>query len=56
MKTRQELILDFMMALASNSAMTPKDGMSDKVKARDIFLLSAELTEKYLAILDGRSQ
>lgn len=56
MKTRQELILDFMMALASNSAMTPKDGFSDKIKARDIFLLSAELTEKYLAILDGRSQ
>lgn len=54
MKTRQELILDFMMALASNPAMTPKDGLSDKIKSRDIFLLASELTEKYLGILEGR--
>ena len=54
MKTRQELILDFMIQLAGNSAMTPKDGTSDKVIARDIFLLSAELTDKYLGILEGR--
>jgi hypothetical protein len=58
MKTRQELILDFMMQLAGNSAMTPRDGTlsTDRVIARDIFLLSAELTEKYLAIMDGRTQ
>jgi hypothetical protein len=57
MKTRQELILDFMMQLASNQAMTPRDGTltTDKVIARDIFLLSAELTEKYLNILEGRA-
>lgn len=56
MKTRQELILDFMMALASNPAMTHREGSfkSDKEVSRDIFLLSAELTEKYLGILEGR--
>jgi len=53
MKTRQELILDFMMQLASNPAMVPRD-KTDKEVTRDIFLLSAELTEKYLGILDGR--
>jgi hypothetical protein len=58
MKTRQELILDFMMQLSSNPSMTQRDGSykSDKEISRDIFLLSAELTEKYLAILDGRTQ
>jgi hypothetical protein len=53
MKTRQELILDFMMQLASNPAMVTRD-KNDKEISRDIFLLSAELTEKYLGILDGR--
>jgi hypothetical protein len=53
MKTRQELILDFMLQLASNPAMIPRD-TTDKEVSRDIFLLSAELTEKYLGILDGR--
>jgi hypothetical protein len=53
MKTRQELILDFMLKLASNPAMIPRD-TTDKEVARDIFLMSAELTEKYLNILDGR--
>jgi hypothetical protein len=53
MKTRQELILDFMMQLSSNPAMVPRD-KTDKEVSRDIFLLSAELTEKYLGILDGR--
>ena len=53
MKTRQELILDFMMQLSSNPAMMPRD-KTDKEVSRDIFLLSAEPTEKYLGILDGR--
>jgi hypothetical protein len=53
MKTRQELILDFMIALSSNPMLVPRD-RSDKEVSRDIFLLSAELTEKYLGILDGR--
>jgi hypothetical protein len=53
MKTRQELILDFMMQLSSNPVMVPRD-KTDKEVSRDIFLLSAELTEKYLGILDGR--
>ena len=53
MKTRSELVLDFMLQLASNPDMT-KDNMSDKQIARDIFLLSAELTDKYLGILEGR--
>jgi hypothetical protein len=53
MKTRQELILDFMMQLSSNQAMVTRD-KNDKEISRDIFLLSAELTEKYLGILDGR--
>lgn len=49
MKTRQELLLDFMLALASNSDMTK--GKADKEVARDVFLLSAELADKYLGII-----
>lgn len=47
MMTRQELLIEFMKALASNPAMTPAD-TNDKQKARDIFLLSAELADKVL--------
>jgi hypothetical protein len=47
MMTRQELVIEFMKALASNPAMTPTD-TNDKQKARDIFLLSAELADKVL--------
>lgn len=47
MKTRHELLIEFMKALASNPAMTP-DGENDKQIARDIFLLSAELADKVL--------
>lgn len=54
MKTRQELILDFMIALASNPEMTKPDIKPEKIIARDIFLLASELTEKYLGILEGR--
>jgi hypothetical protein len=53
MKTRTELILDFMLELSANPAMINKD-VSDKIIARDIFLLSAELTEKYLDVVSGR--
>ena len=53
MKTRTELILDFMLALSNNEVMTNRD-VSDKIIARDIFLLSAELTEKYLDVVSGR--
>jgi hypothetical protein len=49
MKTRHELLLDFMLALASNPAMTP-DGKDDKAVARDIFLLSAELADKAIGL------
>ena len=52
MKTRTELLLDFMVALSSNPSMT-KVGHTDKEIARDIFLLSAELTDKYLAVVGG---
>ena len=52
MKTRTELLLDFMLALSNNEAMTNRD-VSDKVIARDIFLLSAELTDKYIEIVGG---
>jgi len=52
MKTRTELLLDFMLALAENPSLT--QGKGDKEVARDIFLLSAELTDKYLGILEGR--
>lgn len=51
MKTRTELLLDFMLALAENSAMTK--GKTDKEVARDIFLLSAELTDKYISVVSG---
>ena len=54
MKTRTELVLDFMLALAQNSNMTPC-GKSDREIARDIFLLSAELTDKYLGIVGGNA-
>lgn len=55
MKTRQELLLDFMMQLSSNPSMTQRDGSykSDKEVSRDIFLLASELTDKYLNVLGG---
>lgn len=49
MKTRQELILDFMIALASNPAMI-SNVPSDKVTTRDIFLLACELTDKVIEV------
>ena len=49
MKTRQELLLDFMLELSSNPAMV-EDRKDDKARARDIFLLACELTEKYLGV------
>lgn len=47
MKTRQELLIDFMLALASNPAMVP-DTKDEKQIARDIFLQSATLVDKVL--------
>ena len=44
MKTRAELLLDFMVALSSNPNMT-KVGQTDKEMARDIFLLASELSD-----------
>lgn len=49
MKTRHELIVEFMMALASNPAMINKT-LSDKVTTRDIFLLACELTDKVIEV------
>ena len=37
MKTRQELILDFMLELSSNPAMV-EDRKDDKTCSRDVFL------------------
>ena len=51
MKTRTELLLDFMLALSENSDMTK--GKSEKEAVRDIFLLSAELTDKYISVVSG---
>lgn len=53
MKTRTELVLDFMLALASNPSVTPY-AEDDKTIARDIFLLSAELADKYISIVGGQ--
>lgn len=47
MTTRQELVVEFMQALASNPAMISSTG-SDAVTARNIFLLASELANKVL--------
>ena len=52
MKTRQELVLDFMLALSANPEITGKSS-TDRDKARDIFLLASELSEKYIKIVSG---
>lgn len=52
MKTRQELVLDFMIALAGNSEVTGRY-RKDEECARGIFLLSAELADKYISIVGG---
>lgn len=49
MKTRHELLIEFMVALSSNPAMINKT-LSDKVTTRDIYLLACELTDKVLEI------
>lgn len=49
MKTRQELILEFMLELSSNSAMV-ENRKDDRACARDIFLLACEMTDKYLGV------
>ena len=49
MKTRHELLIDFMLQLASNPAMTNRE-VSDKIIARDIFLLAAELSDKAIGL------
>jgi hypothetical protein len=49
MMTRQELVIEFMKALASNPAMI-SNLPSDKVTTRDIFLLACELTDKVLEV------
>lgn len=49
MKTRQELLIDFMLQLASNPAMIKAD-LNDKTISRDIFLLAAELAQKVLDV------
>jgi hypothetical protein len=49
MKTRHELLIEFMLQLASNPAMTP-EGKRDKDVARDIFLLAAELADKLIGM------
>lgn len=50
MKTRQELLLDFMLALASSPAMV-REGRSDSQIARDTFLLAAELVDKCYEVI-----
>lgn len=45
MKTRQEMIYDFMVALASNAEMTQAE---DERAASNIYKLAAALADKYL--------
>ena len=52
MKTRQELVLDFMLELSSNPDMT-SNSKTDRECARDIFLLASELAEKYISVVSG---
>ena len=52
MKTRTELLLDFMLALSQNPELVNKN-KTEKEAVRDVFLLSAELTDKYLAVVGG---
>lgn len=49
MKTRHELLIEFMLQLASNPAMIKPD-LNDKTIARDIFLLAAELSDKAIGL------
>ena len=48
MKTRQELILDFMLALSSNPAMMDNDSYDVKEDANYIHHYASFLTDKYL--------
>jgi hypothetical protein len=50
MKTRQELILDFMMQLASNPAMIDED-YSYELLSSEIESLAECLTDQYLSRL-----
>jgi hypothetical protein len=48
MKTRQELILDFMLALSSNPAMMDNDSYDVKEDANYIHHYASFLADKYL--------
>ena len=48
MKTRQELILDFMLALSSNPAMMDSDSYNIKDDANYIHQFASFLADKYL--------
>ncbi len=48
MKTRQELILDFMLALSSNHAMIDNDSYDIKADASYIHQYATFLADKYL--------
>ena len=48
MKTRHELLIEFMLQLACNPELVK--GKEDKAVARDIFLLAAELADKAVGL------
>ena len=48
MKTRQELILDFMLALSSNPAMMDKELFDVKDDVEYIYTYASFLVDKYL--------
>jgi hypothetical protein len=48
MKTRQELILDFMLSLASNPAMVASDTYNMKEDAEYIYTYASFLVDRYL--------
>jgi hypothetical protein len=47
MKTRQEMIYDFMLALAANPAIT-ESRVSLEAAAKDVYLQAAALADKVL--------
>jgi len=52
MKTRTELLLDFMLALSENPSMVDRQ-KDDKTISRDIFLTASELADKYIKVVSG---
>jgi len=58
MKTRQEMVYEFMLALASNSSMSeliPSDILEDDISEHEghdiIFIIANRLADKYLRSL-----